>query len=110
MKKLFIPALSVLTMVALACGNPSSKENTGDSTAATTDTVAAATTPATDTTAANTLTDTEKAEGWKLLFNGQNLDGWHIYKGKTSNSWVAENGVLHCLGSEKDKSDKRADL
>ena len=24
----------------------------------------------------NTLTDAEKAAGWKLLFNGTSLDGW----------------------------------
>jgi len=27
----------------------------------------------------NTLTPKEKQNGWKLLFNGKNLDGWHSY-------------------------------
>lgn len=108
MRKLFVPAMSAL-LAAMACGNPSSTESTGDSTAATTDTAAAAT-AVTDSVALNTLTDAEKADGWKLLFNGQSLDGWRIYKNKTSNSWVVEDGILHCLGSETDKSDKRGDL
>jgi hypothetical protein len=28
----------------------------------------------------NTLTEEEKEAGWKLLFNGQNFDGWHNFK------------------------------
>lgn len=44
----------------------------------------------------NTLTDKEKAEGWQLLFNGQNLDGWHNY-GKTSigKSWIVADNAIH---------------
>lgn len=106
MKKLFVPALSVIAMAAMSC-NGGASENTSDSTTVTQDSAQAV---VADTAAVNTLTDAEQAEGWKLLFNGQNLDGWHVYKGKTSNSWTAEDGTLHCLGSEKDKSDKRADL
>ena len=29
--------------------------------------------------AVNTLTDKEKADGWKLLFDGQTTKGWHGY-------------------------------
>ncbi|HJT72760.1 MAG TPA: DUF1080 domain-containing protein [Chitinophaga sp.] len=106
MKRLFVPVLSVITMSVISCGGGGTSHTT-DSTTVTADTVKAATP---DSTAANALTDAEKAEGWALLFNGQNLDGWHIFKGKTSNSWVVDGGLLHCLGSEKDKSDKRGDL
>src|SRR5690348_4109159 len=28
----------------------------------------------------NTLTEKEKAEGWKLLFDGRDLNGWHNFK------------------------------
>lgn len=107
MKKLFVPALSVITLAAMSCGNGGTSSGTEDSTT-TADSVQAAAI-VTDT-ANNLLSDAEKSEGWKLLFNGSSLDGWHIYKGKTSTGWVVEDGTIHCLGSEKDKSDKRADL
>src|SRR5262245_30261171 len=35
-----------------------------------------------DEAAANTLTDKEKADGWKLLFDGKTTGGWHAFKGK----------------------------
>ena len=108
MKKLFVPALSVMTIAVMSCGNAGSSASTADSVIVKTDSVEAA--EIVTDTIENALTDAEKSEGWKLLFNGTNLDGWHIYKGKVSSGWVVEEGVLHCLGSEKDKSDKRADL
>jgi len=44
----------------------------------------------------NTLSAQEKKEGWKLLFNGQNLAGWHRYNGKgIPASWKVEQGELH---------------
>ncbi|WP_288096032.1 DUF1080 domain-containing protein, partial [Hydrotalea sp.] len=58
----------------------------------------------------NTLTAKEKKQGWQLLFNGNNLGGWRTYQNKPSNSWEVQNGILHCKGSNTDKSDKRADL
>ncbi len=42
------------------------------------------------------LTDAEKAEGWKLLFDGKSLNGWQIFKGQKNSSWEAKNGMLHC--------------
>jgi hypothetical protein len=56
----------------------------------------------------NQLTDTQKAEGWKLLFDGKSTAGWQTYKNKESNSWKVEDGVLHCVAA--DSADKRADL
>lgn len=110
MKKLFVPALSVMAIAVMACNGGKSTATTEDTTTTvkTEDSVKAAEIIV-DTTA-NILTDAEKSEGWKLLFNGKNLDGWHIYKSKPSSGWIVEDGILHCLGSEKDKSDKRADL
>ncbi len=43
----------------------------------------------------NTLTAKEKADGWKLLFNGNNTDGWRKYRGKEIGSgWKIEDGAL----------------
>lgn len=45
----------------------------------------------------NTLTKTEKAAGWKLLFNGQDFSGWHNFK--TNNirpGWQVKDGTLVC--------------
>lgn len=52
--------------------------------------------PAVAPRADNVLTDREKAEGWQLLFNGQNLEGWHNY-GKTTigKSWIIADNAIH---------------
>src|SRR5215207_7912499 len=45
--------------------------------------------------AANTLTAAEKAEGWKLLFDGKTLNGWRGFKSETPPAgWHAMNGEL----------------
>ena len=59
----------------------------------------AATVPA----AENELTPKEKAEGWRTLFAGKNLNGWHV-SAKTGHSgaskhqsggrWVVEQGAM----------------
>ncbi|HVI99486.1 MAG TPA: DUF1080 domain-containing protein [Sphingomonas sp.] len=46
-------------------------------------------------TAPNTLSATERAEGWQLLFNGHDLSGWRCFGGGApSPHWVARDGVL----------------
>jgi hypothetical protein len=46
---------------------------------------------------ANTLTDAEKKAGWKLLFDGKSLDGWHNFKSKTVKpGWQVKDGALVC--------------
>lgn len=43
----------------------------------------------------NTLTAAEKTAGWKLLFDGKAISGWHIYQKKgTTTGWSAVNGEL----------------
>lgn len=44
----------------------------------------------------NTLTPKEEKQGWKLLFNGQNLDGWTSVGKDTPPSigWVVLDGIL----------------
>jgi Domain of Unknown Function (DUF1080) len=47
----------------------------------------------------NQLSDAEKAAGWKLLFNGKDLTGWHVYgkKDLPTKGWSVEDGLLHKL-------------
>jgi hypothetical protein len=44
---------------------------------------------------ANTLTDKERADGWKLLFDGKTTQGWRKYKGKeVPDKWKVVDGTL----------------
>lgn len=58
----------------------------------------------------NSLTNAEKKEGWKLLFDGKTLKGWRMYKNRPADSWSTKDGNLYCKGSATDKSDKRGDI
>ena len=60
----------------------------------------------TDTSGQNELTANEKSQGWKLLFDGNTLNGWRTYK-NVPGSWKVTNGIL-C--SERSESDTHADL
>ena len=43
----------------------------------------------------NQLTDQEKKEGWKLLFDGRTSKGWHTYNKKTfGEGWKVSEGTL----------------
>ena len=49
-------------------------------------------------TAHNTLTKTEKAHGWKLLFDGSTLNGWHNFKQDgVQAGWQVKEGTLACV-------------
>src|SRR5882724_7442882 len=45
---------------------------------------------------ANQLTASEKAAGWRLLFDGKSTAGWRSFKKDTfpSKGWVVEDGIL----------------
>ncbi|MEM7009996.1 MAG: DUF1080 domain-containing protein [Verrucomicrobiota bacterium] len=45
----------------------------------------------------NTLTDEEKEQGWKLLFDGKKIEGWRSYGSNTppTQGWIVEYGTLH---------------
>ena len=48
-------------------------------------------------TPANTLTDTEKAAGWQLLFDGGTFAGWHNFKRDSVRpGWQIKDGALVC--------------
>lgn len=57
----------------------------------------------------NQLSDAQKAEGWKLLFDGKTMDGWRVFKGKENDTWEVSNGTLHCK-AVGDSSSRRADI
>src|SRR2546428_11664039 len=50
---------------------------------------------------ANQLTPAEKAAGWKLLFDGRTLNGWHSFKKKEppKQGWVIEDDWLKCVAN-----------
>ncbi len=51
-----------------------------------------------DEGSANVLTDAEKAAGWKLLFDGKTLDGWHNFKHKGIRAgWQLQDGTIACV-------------
>ncbi len=44
----------------------------------------------------NTLTAKEKKQGWKLLFDGKTLSGWHNFNSdKTGEAWEVVDGTIH---------------
>ena len=53
---------------------------------------------AADNTTTNSLTDAEKAAGWKLLFNGKDFNGWHNFKAEgVRPGWQVKDGALVCV-------------
>lgn len=89
MKRKFTTALIVLAIPSIlfldSC-QPSSKpeEASADSTA----------------TAINTLSDSEEAAGWELLFDGTTLTGWKRYGADSIGPlWSVQDGVLVCNGT-----------
>jgi hypothetical protein len=59
----------------------------------------------------NALAPAEKAAGWKLLFDGKSMKGWHGYNGQSLQAWTIEDCALKTVGTEGNYgSDLRADL
>lgn len=51
----------------------------------------------------NTLTEAEKAAGWQLLFNGQDLAGWRCFRGQgIAAGWKAIDGALCRVNHQAD--------
>ena len=56
-----------------------------------------------DQIAANSLSDHEKAEGWKLLFDGKSMNGWKNFKKDgVGKSWVIDNGTMHLNSTQNE--------
>lgn len=62
-------------------------------------------------TEVNTLSKTEKTEGWVLLFDGKTTDQWRGY-GKTDfpKGWVIEDNAIRCIGSGKGEAGQGGDI
>lgn len=60
----------------------------------------------------NSLTEYEKANGWKLLFNGQNSDGWKgAYKETFPDfGWSVNDGILTIAASDGGESTNAGDI
>jgi len=52
----------------------------------------------------NVLTDQEKLDGWKLLFDGQSLKGWKNYNAPGLSGWSAQDGNLASSGTGSDST------
>ena len=53
------------------------------------------------TGAENTLTPAEKSAGWRLLFDGESMQGWRTYAGKPMGGWEVIDGTLHAIAKVK---------
>ena len=51
----------------------------------------------------NTLSETEKAEGWQLLFDGKTTDGWRKFRSdRIGSAWRVKDGALTLDGRKED--------
>ncbi len=58
----------------------------------------------------NSLTQSEKKSGWKLLFDGKTLNGWRMYQNIATECWGINNGELYCKGDNNEENKLRADI
>lgn len=79
---LLLSVLVMLCVAALACNAPTEKPTVQPAQPA----------KATETVA---LSEKEKDEGWRLLFDGKTLNGWRGFRQETvPSAWQVENGLL----------------
>ena len=97
MKKTF--ALLSFALILYACGSKKTETDSSDSIAI-----------AGESTSANQLSEQQKADGWKLLFDGQTMAGWRPFKNKVNDSWEVLDGTLHCKKVNDTIENKRGDL
>ncbi|MDR3714612.1 MAG: DUF1080 domain-containing protein [Puia sp.] len=57
----------------------------------------------------NTLTPAEQQAGWKLLFDGTTLNGWHSYNHSATARWNVQNGTIHLDKSKSGQCDITTD-
>lgn len=49
---------------------------------------------AADDQAPNTLSEQERKDGWKLLFDGKSLDGWRVFKKQDTTGWTVKDDAI----------------
>jgi hypothetical protein len=88
-----VPGALLLVALLAACVDGESSESPGTDAA---DRDARDQPDAAQESAANTLTDAERAEGWRLLFDGVSTDGWRAYAGDAfpDTGWAVLDGAL----------------
>ena len=67
----------------------------------------------TDVASLPSLTEAQKEEGWKLLFDGKTTNGWQIFKNRKNNTWEVKDGTLHCKPVNENTTgdgDERSDI
>ena len=60
----------------------------------------------------NTLTEREKAEGWRLLWDGKTTNGWKSAKGEAfpAQGWEVKDGTLSVLASDGSEGGRGGDV
>lgn len=80
-------ALAFLSIGAAACA--SQQQNSSSET--------------TMTGAMNQLSAQERADGWRLLFDGRDMSAWRVYQGQSmSNGWFVRDGLMMKSGETDD--------
>lgn len=101
--RLFLAAITAVSLLACNNSSDSSAESKKDTSAATTATTATV-------SLVRPLTEQEKADGWQLLFDGTSK-GWHKYHGGSIESagWVADS-TLHFDAAKAEQNKNGADI
>lgn len=95
MKKSIV-LFTVITLIVFACGKE--KKENKEETKEVAENIDK--TDVTETSEPNALSEKEKEEGWKLLFNGKNSDNWRGYNTEVFPSdWKVQDGTLFMAGS-----------
>ena len=104
MRTRLIVSAALLVAGAAGCGQRDAAADTAAAASTTSDTTHTAMgtvdSSAAQPGAPNTLTDAERAEGWKLLFDGTSMQGWRGY-GKTAmpdSGWSVVDGAITRTG------------
>ncbi|MEO2073571.1 MAG: DUF1080 domain-containing protein [Zunongwangia sp.] len=102
-----LATLFISGTVLIGCGESkkkSSDEETADTAANTEETVAA--------TSPNQLSEKEKEEGWRLLFDGKSTDGWRGYLKDSfpEKGWIIEDGALKVQGAGTGEAGNGGDI